>query len=86
VKDLSKDTVSLIVGALIAGRSEILQKLQEAERLGHSGYQATLQSELDANAAALRELNQEVAPWLEFHSQLHDVFARNETNLTKETA
>lgn len=86
MKDLSKDTVSIAVGALITVRMDALKSLQDAERDGHVGYQATLQNELDANAAALRELNQEVAPWLEFHQQLRDVFARNETNPTKETA
>ena len=86
MKDLSKDTVSTAVGALITMRTETLKSLHEAERDGHVGYQATLQQELDANAAALLELNQEVAPWLEYHPQLADVFARNETNPTKETA
>lgn len=74
MKDLSKDTVSLIVGALITVRSEIQRSLDEAQRMGHVVFQATLQQELDANAAALRELNQEVALWLEYHPQLRDVF------------
>lgn len=74
MKDLSKDTVSVIVGALITVRSEIQRSLDEAKRMGHVVFQATLQQELDANAAALRELNQEVALWLEYHPQLRDVF------------
>jgi hypothetical protein len=86
VKDLSKDTVSIVVGALIMVRTETLKSIEEAKRDGHEGYQATLQQELDANTAALRELNQDVAPWLEYHPQVRDVFARNETNPTKETA
>lgn len=74
MKDLSKDTVSLIVGALISVRTEIQRSLDEAKRMGHVVFQATLQHELEANAAALRELNQEVALWLEYHPQLRDVF------------
>ena len=74
MNDLSKETVSLIVGALITVRTEIQRSLDEAKRMGHTVFQATLQHELEANAAALRELNQEVAIWLEYHPQLRDVF------------
>lgn len=78
MKDLSKETISVAVGALIAVRMQAINSLHEAERDGHAGYQATLQLELDANAEALRELNHEVAPWLEFHAQLRDVFAERQ--------
>jgi hypothetical protein len=81
VKDLSKDTVSVIVGALVTVRSEIQRSLDEAMRVGHVVFQATLQQELDTNAAAVRELNQEVAPWLEYHPQLRDVFDKTGTEV-----
>lgn len=81
MKDLSKDTVSVIVGALVTVRSEIQRSLDEAMRVGHVVFQATLQQELDTNAAAVRELNQEVAPWLEYHPQLRDVFDKTGTEV-----
>ena len=80
MKDLSKETVSLIVGALITVRTEIQRSLDEAKRMSHAVFQATLEHELEANAAALRELNQEVAVWLEYHPQVRDVFEEAEKN------
>jgi hypothetical protein len=77
VKDLSKSTVSIVVGALIAVRLEALKSLHQAERMGHVDYQAQIQQELDANAAALRELNKDMAPWLEYHPQLRDAFTES---------
>lgn len=74
MKDLSKSTVSIVVSALIGARLESTKELHEAERMGHSTYRTHIQQALDENAAAIRELNDEVAPWLRYHPQLLDVF------------
>ncbi|WP_036170391.1 hypothetical protein [Massilia sp. 9096] len=75
MRDLSREAISTIVHALISARIADAKAYQDAGALGHLIYQATIQQRLDENAAALRELNQDVAPWLQFHSQLRDVFA-----------
>lgn len=74
MKDLSKDTVSTIVNALIDTRLDALKFLAGAERAGHVEHQTLMQKWLSENAAAFRELNQEAAPWLQYHPQLRDVF------------
>jgi hypothetical protein len=74
VKDLSKATVSTIVNALIDTRLDAIKTLAGAERAGHAEHKTLMQQWLDANAAAFRELNEEAAPWLRYHPQLHDVF------------
>lgn len=86
MKDLSKETVSLIVSALITVRLEAFKDLQAAERMKHLSYLKHVQQALDENATALRELAQDVAPWLMYHPQLLDVFDVVDTAPQKENA
>jgi hypothetical protein len=74
MSDISKETVSIVVGALVTVRLEGLKSLHQAERMGHAEYAAQIQKELTANASALRELSEEMAAWLKYHPQLKDVF------------
>lgn len=74
MKDLSKSTVSTIVNALIDTRLDSKKTLAGAECSGNVERQTLIRQWLDANAAAFRELNEDVVPWLMYHPQLRDVF------------
>ena len=83
MKDLSKETISLVVSALISVRLDTIKELQDAQRAGHLAYQSQVQQALDENSMAIRELNDDFAPWLSYHPQLLDVFEGTEASAEK---
>jgi hypothetical protein len=90
MKQLSDQAVITIVSALLRRREETLQLKAHFEERSRQGNQHTevaeclkcTQESLERHNAALRELSEEVAPWVKDYPELQSLFEQSQQTTT----